>query len=245
MSLNIKNLSTIIDTNIINIDFDSYKLVKLCGDKLNKDTLISILERFLAIDFEKYYDDIDLNLGVSYLPVQNSTLKYNNGSIVYSNCKVETKGNLPKIHCIRYVNGVRIRSFLIDSEVTNDVIGVNMTEFNSVVSNSKWGRLSLLVNEMVGFDFVLLDIKNRRLDFNLVSRSDWSEDALKFVYLLISESMLTPDDYTRVILLSNISVLNNIQISKLIHTLMSISKNEFIVYSDNIDIDLRELVVSV
>ena len=109
--------------------------------------------------------------------------------------------------------------------------------FSSIISDSKWGRLATLANNLVGYEFVKLDIKKRKLSFDIHSYENWTEDAIKFVYLLISESMLTPDKFTRVILLSEIDLLSNSQVVKLIKTLSSISRNEMIIFSNNISAD--------
>ena len=45
--------------------------------------------------------------------------------------------------------------------------------------------------------------------------------------------MLTPDKYTRVMLLSEIDILSVNQITELIKTLSSISRNEMIIFSDS------------
>lgn len=238
MSASIKNLSTFIDNRMININFQGNKLVSLSGDESNKDTILYTLERFFAQDFGSYYDEIDSNLGVSYKKLEgNSTLKYVSGISTYSDLKLQNRGTLPYIHCIRYINKDRIRSFIIDSNVTSEVIGTNMTVFSSVISDSKWSRLATLVNNLVGYECVKLDIKSRKLSFDIHSYKGWSEETIKFVYLLISESMLTPDKYTRVILLSEIDILSTEQVAKLIKTLSSISRNEMIVFSNNLPND--------
>lgn len=238
MSASIKNLSTFIDNRMININFQGNKLVSLSGDESNKDTILYTLERFFAQDFGSYYDEIDSNLGVNYKKLEgNSTLKYVSGISTYSDLKLQNRGTLTYIHCIRYINKDRIRSFIIDSNVTSEVIGTNMTVFSSVISDSKWSRLATLVNNLVEYECVKLDIKSRKLSFDIHSYKGWSEETIKFVYLLISESMLTPDKYTRVILLSEIDILSTEQVAKLIKTLSSISRNEMIVFSNNLPND--------
>lgn len=223
---------------MINIDFQGYKLVNLSGAKENKDSILYTLERFLARDFGSYYDEIDSNLGVKYKSINgSSTLQFIGGISSFSDSKLILRGTIPSIHCIRYAKKDRIRSFLIDSELSNEVIGRNMTIFSSVISDSKWKRLVTLANELVGYEFVKVDIKNRKLSFNIHSYNDWSEDTIKFVYLLISEAMLTPDKYTRVMLLSEIDILSDKQMSKLIKTLSSISRNEMIVFSNDLSTD--------
>lgn len=235
MSASIKKLSTFIDSRMINIDFQGYKLACLYGDKCNKDTILYTLERFLAYDFGSYYDEIDSNLGVNYkLAEGSSTLQFTSGILSCSDASITQRGTLPNIHCIRYVNNDRIRSFLIDSSNSNEVIGTNMTVFSSVISDSKWNRLVALVTKLIGYEFVKLDIRKRKVCFDIHDYNDWSVEQIKFVYLLVSESMLTPDNYTRVILLSEISLLSDRQVSELIKTLNSISRNEMIIYSNEL-----------
>ena len=140
---------------------------------------------------------------------------------------------MPRIHCIRYTKGGRLRSFLLSSDSSDEVIGTNMTIFSSVISDSKWSRLVAIVNKLIGYEVVKLDIKSRKISFDIHSYNDWSEDAIKFVYLLISEAMLTPDKYTRVMLLSEVDILSTSQVTELIKTLSSISRNEMLIFSDS------------
>lgn len=234
MSANIKKLSMFIDNRMINVDFQGHKLVCLSGVKENRDTLLYTLERFLANDFSSYYNEIDSNLGFKYKNVEGScTLNFINGFFSYSDGKQKQRGTTPNIHCIRYTKGGRIRSFLLSSNSSDEVIGTNMTVFSSVISDSKWNRLVTIVNKLIGYEVVKLDIKSRKISFDIHSYNDWSEDAIKFVYLLISEAMLTPDKYTRVMLLSEIDILSINQITELIKTLSSISRNEMIIFSDS------------
>lgn len=238
LSANIKKLSTFIDNRMMNIDFQGYKYVNLSGAKENKDTVLYTLERFLARDFGSYYNDIDEIIGVNYKEVNgSSTLQYISGISVYSDTKLSQRGTLPSLHCIRYVGKNRVRSFIIDSEFSNEFIGCDMTRFSSVLSDSKWNRLVTLANSLVGYNFVTLDIKSRKLKFNIHQFNDWSEEGIKFVYLILSESMLTPDKYTRVTLLSDIDIISDEQVSKLLKTLGSISRNEMVVFSNNISND--------
>lgn len=238
MSDCIKKLFTFLDNKLVNLDFQSYKLVNLSGTKESKDTILYLLERFLARDFGSYYDDIDSNLGVNYLDIKGtSTLQFTNGVSTYSDSKLSQRGMLPNIHCIRYARKDRVRSFLLDSEFNTEVIGTNMTRFTSVISNSKWSRLEKLANNLVGYDFVKIDVKNRKLSFDIHDFDSWTEEGIKFIYLLLSESMLTPDKYTRVTLLSEIELLSYEQVIKLIKTLSAVSRNEFIVFSNNISSD--------
>ena len=234
MSANIKKLSMFIDNRMVNIDFQGHKLVCLSGAKENRDTLLYTLERFFANDFSSYYDEIDLNLGFNYKNIEGTcTLNFISGFSSYTNGKKKQRGTMPRIHCIRYTKGGRLRSFLLSSDSSDEVIGTNMTIFSSVISDSKWNRLVAIVNKLIGYEVVKLDIKSRKISFDIHSYNGWSEDAIKFVYLLISEAMLTPDKYTRVMLLSEIDILSTSQITELIKTLSSISRNEMIIFSDS------------
>ena len=112
-----------------------------------------------------------------------------------------------------------------------------MTRFNSAISNSKWSRLATLANTLVGYDFVKIDVKKRKLSFDIKSYNDWTEEGIKFVYLLLSEAMLTPDKYSRVMLLSEITLLSHEQVVQLVKTLSAISRNDVIIFSNNLSSD--------
>lgn len=242
MSANIKRLSTFFDNRMISLDFQGNKLVCLSGAKENKDSILYTLERFFARDFSSYYDDIDKNLGVNYKNIEgSSTLQFTNGFLSYSDSKLQIRGTLPNIHCIRYSGKDRIRSFLISSEDKSECIGYNMTTFSSVISDNKWNRLVTLFNKLIGYEVVKLDMKIRKLSFDIHSFNDWSEDAIKFVYLIMSESMLTPDNYVRVTILSELSLLNSRQVNDVIKTLSSLSRNEVIFFSNTLSSDITGL----
>lgn len=235
MSANIKKLTTFIDSRVINIDFQGYKLIKVVGENSNKDTFLYLLERFLARDFDTYYDDIDKALGADYKSIEGiSTLYFSNGVCYANGKKLEIKGNVPKLHCVRYTGKDRIRSFLIDSEMNNSVIGTDMTKFNSSISDSKWNRLATLMNKTIGYEVVKIDTTKRKIEFDIHDYCDWSVKDIKLVYLLLSESMLTPDDYTRVVLISDIDFMLSEQVAKIISALTSISRSEMIVFSSDI-----------
>lgn len=239
MSANIRKITTFIDNRVINIDFQGYKLIKLSGDTSNKDTFLYTVERFLARDFDSYYDDIDKNLGVNYKNIDGtSTIQFSSGFCSVTNGKIEIRGNYPKIHCIRYSGKDRIRSFLIDSEMHNSIIGTDMTVYNSVISDSKWNRLISIFNKTIGYEVVKIDLLSRKLLFDIHDYCDWSEKDIKFLYLLLSESILTPDGYTRVTLLSDMDFLLSEQIYKLIDALTSISRSEMIIFSSDLPTNL-------
>lgn len=242
MSANIKKLSTFFDNRLINIDLQGNKLVCLSGAKENKDSIIHILERFLARDFGGYYKDIDSNLGAYYKNIEgSSTLQFINGISLYSDDKLQIRGTLPNIHCIRYAGKDRIRSFLLSNADEVKCIGCNMVKFSSIISDSKWNRLITLFNKLIGYKVADLNMKTRRLSFDIHSYNDWTEEGIKFVYLILAESMLTPDNYTRVTLLSELSLLNTRQISELIKTLSNISRNELILFSNTVSTDILGL----
>lgn len=239
MSANIKKLSTFFDNRLVNIDLQGNKLVCLSGAKENKDSIIHIFERFLARDFGGYYTNIDSNLGVKYKSIEgSSSLQFINGISLYLEDKFQIRGTLPNIHCIRYAGKDRIRSFLLSSNDEAKCIGCNMVKFSSIISDSKWNRLVTLFNKLIGYKAANLDMKARKLYFDIHSYNDWTEESIKFVYLVLAESMLTPDNYTRVTLLSELNLLNNRQVSEFIKTLSSISRNELILFSNTISTDI-------
>lgn len=236
MSRVIKKLSLSINNRKIDIDFGDSNIISLGGSISDRDTIIYTLERFFANDFGTYYNDIDSNLGVNYANVEfPCSIEYSNSYCKYTGNRFKFLGHTPSIHCIRYINNSIIRSFILkNSKIDNEIIGVDMTKFNSGVSDSKWKRLALLVNNLIGSDVVNLDLTHRSLFLTTTPVNDWSEEAIKFVYLLVSESIITPEDYIRVILLSHVSMLSSEQLEKLIDTLKSISKGDMVVLSDRI-----------
>lgn len=233
MSKSIKKLTTFLDNRLISLDLQGNKFVQLSGSKIDKDSIIYTLERFLALDFQSYYDDIDSNLGVNYQKSKGtSSLQFNSGILQYSSGKLEKKGLIPDAHCIRYLTSDRIRSFTIDNTGVSDTIGCNMTVFNSVISDSKWNRLTSLVNSLVGYEVVKLDLKLRKLRFDIHEFDGWSVEAIQLVYLILAESMLIKTDKLGVLLLSDIDILSETQLVKFFDVLNRISNIELIIFSN-------------
>lgn len=231
-----------IDDKLVNLSFDNSSCVCLTGQEDIKATVVYTIERMLARDFGLYYDTLDSEI-IKYKPVTgNITIKLQNGVLTRDTRSVHAVGDIPKLHCIRYTIGGRIRSFTINDESDNGIIGVNMTEYNSQVSDGKWLRLANLVNGVCDFDFVQLDTQNGVLSFNF-ENDTWSEEELKIVYLLLSESILTPDGYRRVIMLTPLNELTKEHQKSLISALIKLTKNELVIFCDDVDIKCTRKVV--
>lgn len=234
MSKHIRSMEVCVGNRTETVDFGDRSVVGLRGGMVEVDTILFTLERFLALDFGSFYNDIDSKLGVKYenINIGTSSIVYSEGSSYYLDGKLTSIGEMPSIHCIRYVNGNIIRSFLISDKSNQEEIGIDMSHFNSIIPDSKWQRIEILVNGLLEYSFVNIDFKSRSLVFDFDSRPDeWSEEGIEVVYLLVSESMLTPEGYSRVILLSDMEILTYDQLQKLVDVLRGISRNELIVYS--------------
>ena len=238
MSEIIKDLYLNINSELKRLEFGNSTFVQLIGDKVTKDTLLFNIERFLAMDFSDYYNNIDNSIGVVYHKLDgDATINFIDGLIHYKNGVLRSWGSIPNIHCIRYSSGNTIRSFSI-TDSSFDTAGIDMTKYSHLVSNSAWMRIEKLVNELVGYKFVNIDTSNKIISFDFDSNStEWTSDEIKMVYLLLSESTLTPVGYKRVTLLSELNMSNE-KFIKLINSLSKVSNNELVIYSNNCNIEL-------
>ena len=239
MSDNINSLFLTINNEVKRIEFGNNTFVQLIGDKITKDTTLFNIERFFAMDFSDYYSNIDNSIGVVYHRLDgDASINFNHGFLRHKNGVISSWGIIPNIHCIRYSGGNMIRSFSI-TDNSFDITSVDMTKYSHLVSNVTWMRIEKLVNELVGYKFVNVDIDNKSIDFDFYNNNntEWSSDELKLVYVLLSESELTPIRYKRVTLLSELDMSDE-KFIKLLNALGKVPNNELLIYSNNCDIEL-------
>ena len=222
---------------IINLDFSKKAVLVLNG--MNSDDIIYRIECLLYNDYTSYYLKYDNTLGFNYSVFdEDSVLYFNNGSHIIGTASkriITTKNTLPKLHCIRYLQKGEIRSFITtDSDITGKKsIDYDTTVYSSDISQNIWFRIIETTNQYLGKKFV--ELKDNKLYFDF-SENDFSKEAQKFVYLLISECYLIPKDYKRVLLLSNIELLNNSQQVRLLELLGNFSSHDICISSARINI---------
>lgn len=204
MSL-IKSINTEISGRGVQVYLPEKKTIILKG--INALHVIHILECLLGQDFTGYYWELDKQYGFRYSEVSGvSSVVFNAGAILGKDKVIQLQGVVPNIHVIRYLNGYTFRSFYLSTTVGADAtLYSDMTKYSHVLQENQWIRLLALVNNLVGFELVRLD--GESLKFAFRNDVDISVDGQKLIYSLLAECFLTPEGYSRVLLLPDMSVL--------------------------------------
>lgn len=221
-----KGIKTIINEQEKAVKLPDKKTVVLQGE--NKENIMYLIETLLSRDYTDYYAKIDRNYGFYYFPLSKiSVLEFTNGKIIGKKSTIKINGEIPKIHCIRYVKDGIIRSFLCSdyTEKNNCALTENLTRYTDRIDETIWNKLLKTVNDFIGYDVVT--VKDKELHFNFTP-NQYSVEAQKTIYMLISECFITPSDYLRIVLLSDIETLTVEQQLELIKVLDNIKGHEML-----------------
>lgn len=210
MSL-LKVLNTELNNRPLQVNFPDKKSIVLRG--FNAIQVIHIVECLLSQDFTGYYAELDKSYGFNYSQVTGlSSLIFNSGAILGKDKETQVQGIVPNIHVIRYLNNYTFRSLYLTTVAgTYAPLYNDMTKYSHVIQDVQWVRLLALVNNIVGFELVKLE--NNEIKFSFNTNSEISIEGQKLIYSLLAECFITPEGYSRVLLLPNISILpKNIQV---------------------------------
>lgn len=224
--MHIKGLEALISNRKVSIQFPDKKSIIIKGS--NTKEVIRIIEALLGQDMTDYYTTKDKEYGYEYKAIGgDAQLVYTDGIIYSKNQVVGTKGKIPKTHVIRYLHRGKFRSFITEEDTVKSTIYTDMTKYSNVLPKQSWFRLIKMVNNYLGFDYIQLE--NDKLSFNYQSDSEFSETAVKFVYMITSECFLTPTYANRVVLLNDIDILTKAQKIKLIEMLDNIKGHSLLI----------------
>ena len=225
--MQLKQITTSLDGNFVNVILPDKKSIVLKGDRKTKDYIFDVIKAMLGCDYTGVmFENFDINLFNS-----SASLVFANGELFIRDKAVVSKGNVPKLHYIEYSGGNYIQSFLVTGSTENTLIGYDLTCYTPLISMETWIRLITMVNSLVGFEFVTLT--NGKIDFNFDS-SVMDEDALKIIYLLIAESFTSPKDYSRLVLIRDFDCIPRNKMGELIEVLDNIGGLERIICSAEI-----------
>lgn len=234
--MQLKGIKTILNEKERAIKLPNKKSIVLKSvNQNNKDQIIYLIETLLSREYTDYYAKVDSNFGFQYMPLSKiSVLDFTNGKIIGKNSTIRVNGEIPKIHCVRYVRNGVIRSFLCDNSehAGTCLLNYNMTRYTKDVSDAVWYRIIEIVNKFLGYKAVELVDKELRFHF---TTTKYSVEAQKIIYMLISECVLTPENYLRVVLLSDIECMTEEQQIDLIMVLDNLKGHEMLISSGNIN----------
>lgn len=178
-------------------------------------SVLFAVESLLNFDMTNYYLERDKSKGYHYaVPDGECYISFGDtGRLVGLGGKVTSQGNVPKIHCVRYLRdeaGGSIRSFIISEEGdTPYQLSTNLTKYSVKLPDSSWFRLTSMVNKVIGFDFCELRARggNKEVYFKYDDAKTISVDGCKAVFMLLAECFLTPEGYHRIMLVPEIECL--------------------------------------
>lgn len=206
MSL-LKKVSTVISGQTVEVNLPDKKTILLRGR--NSLQVIFIIESLLRQDFTDYFRTLDKQFGYDYSePEGTSYIRFNDGIIMGKDKAIQIQGQVPNIHVVRYLGSCnKIRSsYMSETMNTQANTEVDMTKYSHIIFDSQWIRLIASVNSILGFEFVKLE--NEQLQFNFDNTKEIGVEGQEIIYLLIAECTLTPEGYSRVLLLPNIPYLS-------------------------------------
>ena len=118
-------------------------------------------------------------------------------------------GDLPNLHIVRYLHDGYVRSTLVggitsskEGNFTDFSIDLDMHVHSSMLSDVAWWRICGVTNTLLGYTAV--EYRGGGISFHFLPLRYFSIDAQRLVYLLVSECMLTPTGYHRILLLSDL-----------------------------------------
>lgn len=223
---------------VYNIDLPDKKSIVLDGLKADKDYILELLKVVFGMD---YNNSLESKFPCKELLKNSVILRFTGGTLSVSNGAISISGKIPYIHCI-YAQENEISSFLVSYSLSQMEISTDMTVYSDVIDISDWSRLLDLFNRYAGFECASLvntQEHGKILQFNNMTKE------LETVYLLMSESFLTPKDYLRIVLIPQLSYLDSEKMFRLIELLDNINKLEMIITSAEVDIEEGSVITRV
>lgn len=204
----IKSVSMTVDGSKVAKELPDVRTVVVKG-KLKEHFLYTI-ESLLAMDTSGYYGAIDGKASYRDLDGEHYLLFRDGSSGIRSMDKVcQTTGVVPSTHVIRYTgDDIKFRSFYMEQGLSSySSVYTDMRKYSHAITDAQWCRLIMLVDNLLGFEFVVFE--DGALRFNPQDGMPLSAEAQKFIYMIMAECYLTPPNYKRVLLLSDIPYLDN------------------------------------
>lgn len=230
-----------VDGSPVSVEIPSKKTVFVRGRL--REHFLYVVESLLARDVTGYYGELDMQAGKHYRDLDGELfLLFNDGGIQARDKVVQVNGIVPSTHVIRYI-GVddKFRSFCLEQGLTTySTVYTDMRDYSHVINDAKWVRLVMTVNDLLGFEFAVLE--DGHLRFNPLEGHAVSPEGQKFMYMLMAECYLTPANVARrVLLLSDIPYLDKELQLKFLKKLSDIPGLSLILSTADVDFtDIKE-----
>lgn len=240
-----KNIQAIRGNRIINVVLPDKKSIVLCGSEDDNLYVMDLLRVMLGVD---YNDNLGyLKYRAEDILKSKASLRFTTGNVYISNGSVRIDGKIPYLHVVQPTNNGGIKSYLISPLVQGTDLDVDMTVYNESIQYSDWIRLVELFNRYAGRDCAQIVEVNKdstvqhgyQLRFNNIT------EELKTVWLLMSESFLTPQNYLRIVLLPKMNGFDSDKMFKLIDLVDNIGKLEMVITIADVNIKEGSVITEV
>lgn len=219
----LNEVTTEYQRRFIDIQLPARKLLIARGDSSVKSFVSDVIESILGTDYTR--------ANAEEIFQTDSSLTFDDGEAYIKARAVCIKGKSQNVHCI-LDNGVGVKSFLTAEGTKDTPISYDFTHYNNGIEANKWVRLVALTNNVLGYkavsllhDEIIFDLKN---------------DFMKLIFLLLSESIATPEGYSHIILLSesiqSIEGYDANLYAKLLASLCNIGKLDKVISFNEVDV---------
>lgn len=181
----LNEVTTEYQRQFIDIQLPTRKLLIVRGGSDSKSFVSDVIESILGTDYTR--------ANAEEIFQTDSSLTFDDGEAYIKARAVCVKGKTQNIHCVLN-DGVGVKSFLTAEGTKDTSISYDFTHYNNGIENNKWIRLVTLTNNVLGYNAVSL--LHNEITFDL------KNDFMKLIYLLLAESVATPEGYSRIMLLS-------------------------------------------
>ena len=222
-------------TDIVSISLvDSDRVKTLKSDVIGDNTLIYAIERSIAEDFSSYYSKYDNGLGITYYDIDCVDFMSTENHIVFGSDKLTKSSDFSMAMCIRYINNDSIRVVYSQDEETDKIIVRDLTKYSDALSDTDWWRLVEVFNTIVREDGIFFDQKHGIIKLNFEADEVWTKEALRVVYMLLTETLYARSEFKKYVLISNIPYFKTEEnYNSLYKALLSISKVEQVICAHN------------
>ena len=240
-----KSIQAIRGGRVLNIVLPDKKSVVLSGSKSDSEYVMDMMRVMFGVD----YND---NLGYLHYRSEeilrnSASLRFTTGSIYINKGSVRIEGRVPYLHIVQPDMQGGIRSYLVSQSATVKDLDVDMTVYNGAIPHTDWIRLAELFNRYADRDCVkICEVKDEetgstgyKLEF-----VDITEE-LQTVWLLMSESFLTPSNYLRIVLLPPMEGFDADKMFKLIDLVDNISRLEMVITTAEVNIKEGSVITEV
>lgn len=240
-----KSIQAIRGGRVISITLPDKKSIVFCGSTNDNYYVMDLMRVMFGVD---YNDNLGhLKYRAEEILKNNASLRFTTGSIYINKGSVRIDGRIPYLHIVQPDNHGGIRSYLVSQSVSVKDLDVDMTHYNESIPHTDWIRLAELFNRYAERECVeIIEVGTNEsgapiyeLRFNDIT------EELQTVWLLMSESFLTPQNYLRIVLLPELDGFDGDSMFRLIDLVDNISRLEMVITTAEVNIKAGSVITEV